>query len=505
MGGNPNGDPALLVHGRQDSAATFIPILEYLPDNCYYVALDLPGHGMSDPLPISLFYNAIYPNKIKKFIFFDPLPSLQRLQHTDPVQYYNMFYAEYYEHYNENNQNNRFLSKEKAMESVMRARGLSASQAEIVLSRNLKKVGDNLYRLSWDRRLKYPAPQNFPIDYYYQLFSNIPPTLIISATKAKGYSERAAAVDELVDRLKTTGNLTLETVEGNHDVHLVRPDAVAEKLLPFLKADHLKKYSTLVIQNCHITLINVIPYVEVPKPCRDDNATNGRTKQTSAPARSYNNLRRHMLASFIDTFLPSINPSSSIKRITSQRSLPGSPSPLDDDFSRSSDTDNTVIATLRRQYQRVSHSPPTLKAVTQSLRTITPPPSRPHATPSRENPNLPRPSSYGTRRDGQRSPASAHPIKSIIPMPKTGTAVRVETRTSEDFRALTRLRNVPYELPVDQNQENLCEQDFSVKSVHKIHNRARRPFPLALLILQNVPSARDIFNALMPSTTTPTH
>ncbi|CAH2101422.1 unnamed protein product [Euphydryas editha] len=52
--GNQKGMPVLLVHGRQDSAATFLPLLEYLPDDHYYVALDMPGHGKSDQLPIGI-------------------------------------------------------------------------------------------------------------------------------------------------------------------------------------------------------------------------------------------------------------------------------------------------------------------------------------------------------------------------------------------------------------------------------------------------------------------
>ncbi|KAJ8705510.1 hypothetical protein PYW08_012556 [Mythimna loreyi] len=47
--GNPANPPILLVHGFMDSAATFILLVEQLPDTFYYVAFDMPGHGKSDP------------------------------------------------------------------------------------------------------------------------------------------------------------------------------------------------------------------------------------------------------------------------------------------------------------------------------------------------------------------------------------------------------------------------------------------------------------------------
>lgn len=41
--GAPQHRPVLLVHGYMDSAATFIPIVELLPDDYFYLAVDLPG------------------------------------------------------------------------------------------------------------------------------------------------------------------------------------------------------------------------------------------------------------------------------------------------------------------------------------------------------------------------------------------------------------------------------------------------------------------------------
>ncbi|KAI8426966.1 hypothetical protein MSG28_014626 [Choristoneura fumiferana] len=207
--GNPDGPPALLVHGRQDSAATFAPLLELLPETYHYVGFDIPGNGLSDPLPhgvmlcrihfigalelvVRLFYNAVYPNRISKLVLLDPGPSWQRLQVHDPVEYFN---------------------KQKALESVSKARGFTPAQAELVL-------------LSWDKRLKYPAPQNYPTDFYYRVWSkNIPPTLMIAAKSSQGYSKgKAETVKLIADLEKNVENFLVLNVEGGHDVHFTNPE-----------------------------------------------------------------------------------------------------------------------------------------------------------------------------------------------------------------------------------------------------------------------------------------
>jgi hypothetical protein len=41
--GDPGRPPVLMIHGFMDSAATFIPLVENLPDKYYYVSFDFPG------------------------------------------------------------------------------------------------------------------------------------------------------------------------------------------------------------------------------------------------------------------------------------------------------------------------------------------------------------------------------------------------------------------------------------------------------------------------------
>ena len=57
--GNTAGLPWLGLHGWLDNAHTWVNLAPHLPDNVCLVALDLPGHGQSDPLPAGVHYHDV--------------------------------------------------------------------------------------------------------------------------------------------------------------------------------------------------------------------------------------------------------------------------------------------------------------------------------------------------------------------------------------------------------------------------------------------------------------
>lgn len=284
--GDPKGSPILLVHGRQDSSAGFIPLLELLPDNYYYVALDLPGHGKSDPFPIGimlqrfhyvaaismvvdhlgwdkfmylahsmaselgLFYNAIYPNRVRKFILLDPGLSLVRLMkylYNNFTDFYKK-YDEYYTNYNDYVKDTRVYSKRKALDAVKRARGLTEEQAELILSRNLKEIGPDQYRLSWDKRLKVLMTWYEPEDYYLELFSrNCPPLFIVSAAESLNYFDPKVSerMDGFFEKLRAkVDHFQLVTVPGGHDVHITHPFRISKEICEFLETNYDHDYKS---------------------------------------------------------------------------------------------------------------------------------------------------------------------------------------------------------------------------------------------------------------------
>ncbi|XP_058802008.1 serine hydrolase-like protein 2 isoform X2 [Phymastichus coffea] len=52
--GNPQKTHILVVHGIMDNAGAFDRLIAQLPENFYYVCIDLPGHGLSSHFPSGL-------------------------------------------------------------------------------------------------------------------------------------------------------------------------------------------------------------------------------------------------------------------------------------------------------------------------------------------------------------------------------------------------------------------------------------------------------------------
>ena len=57
--GPKNVKPMLAIHGWQDNAGTFDTLIPLLPEDTSYLAIDLPGHGLSSHFPDGLLYSQI--------------------------------------------------------------------------------------------------------------------------------------------------------------------------------------------------------------------------------------------------------------------------------------------------------------------------------------------------------------------------------------------------------------------------------------------------------------
>ncbi|KAM3624577.1 uncharacterized protein V6R79_025114 [Siganus canaliculatus] len=55
--GPEDGRPVLCLHGWADNCGTFNNLIPLLPKECRYVAVDIPGHGLSSHRPPGVFYS----------------------------------------------------------------------------------------------------------------------------------------------------------------------------------------------------------------------------------------------------------------------------------------------------------------------------------------------------------------------------------------------------------------------------------------------------------------
>ncbi|CAH2987627.1 unnamed protein product [Chilo suppressalis] len=266
-----SSEPVLMVHGRQDSAATFVPLVSHLPRTRQYVAVDLPGNGRSDSFPkgimiqryhfiavidyvikhfgwkscvylahsmgceIGLFYNAVWPGVISRFVHLDAGPSFQRLQqsYNDYERHFHNYYSNYRRY---NSDDSKVYTRRKALDAVMRARKMNEEQAAVILSRVLVKIGEDRYRMSWDPRMKTIVPQNLTNEGNIKLFTRDKiPSLLITMSEGHGGNLRGKdGADQLIRAMMEADNFREVVLSGQHDYHVTHAEEVAKYVVDFL-------------------------------------------------------------------------------------------------------------------------------------------------------------------------------------------------------------------------------------------------------------------------------
>ncbi|KAH9633668.1 hypothetical protein HF086_009768 [Spodoptera exigua] len=276
--GNPANPPILLVHGYMDTAATFILLVDQLPDDYYYVAFDMPGHGKSDPFPpgvivsqlnmveviriivkhmqwgkfafmahsmgfvIGMIYNHIFPGKITKMVHLDPVLAVTSYYypHHKLPYWYQYLYDMYYSNYESFITGPRkTLSLEEAVGLSVRNRNITEDQAETILSRSLIPAGDGRFRLSWEPRMKKIATAPISEEIFFTILTeHAPPTLIIEASDGINVNERAKkfALKVIENCRSILPNFYSVTVIGGHDVHITNSEGVAPYVAKFLRS-----------------------------------------------------------------------------------------------------------------------------------------------------------------------------------------------------------------------------------------------------------------------------
>lgn len=266
-----NSHPVLAIHGGFDNAATFDRLIPLLPKTFYYVAIDLPGHGLSSHIPpglpyyfvdfltsvlriiqyfnwkqvilmghsyggfVSAFFAAMYPELITKLIMLDIItPKMTAPQWT----VYTLRFI-----------NKKLIESEKfdplsvpeySYETIFsklkkgRATELSDEGAQALLTRFAIKRGDK-YSFAFDQRLKSALHPIVTIPHLLEIYSKIQcPLLIVFAEDSKPASE-VDYVQQVLHILKCNlKEFKFVLVKGNHDVHLNNPDVVFPHVCKFL-------------------------------------------------------------------------------------------------------------------------------------------------------------------------------------------------------------------------------------------------------------------------------
>ncbi|CAG9789720.1 unnamed protein product [Diatraea saccharalis] len=280
--GDPRNPPVLMLHGYLDTAATFIPLLEHLPDLYYYVGFDNPGHGKSDPYPIgpmvtqvtlievihrvvthmgwdkfmvlghsmafinAIFYHNVYPGKITSMVNIDALPAISNYYaiQDEPHFWYYYFYESCYDEYTKNFEDSPLYTREQALKLLMNSRDISREQAEVISVRGLEHIKEDLYRFT--RQLMMRKLGQFPVlqDMLKSVITKNPPRMLhLIAFRRSDRIGRAHSAD-IMEELAKDSRHSIVIVDGAHDVHITNPEALAPYIVEFLSDDELNKYKS---------------------------------------------------------------------------------------------------------------------------------------------------------------------------------------------------------------------------------------------------------------------
>ncbi|CAF4946766.1 unnamed protein product [Pieris macdunnoughi] len=271
--GNCYDPPVLLCHGLIDSAACFRPLIRLLPQKFYYIGIELPGNGKSDPFPrgmvLTLYdfvyavhvvvnhfrwekfigiahsfgssvvkiYNLCYPGKLTKIIEFDP--ALYRMVTLgDFHDWYQVTFGDFFKNFNEYNidiEKTMKVSKDEAIQRSMKRRQLSEKYAKETLERISIPAGDGFVRYTYDRRLKVIQTPPYTPEHYKDVLTSVKtPTLSIIAQDTIDFGIYEQTPFLLDETAYPNGNCRIKIVKGSHDVHYNNPECIADYVTEFL-------------------------------------------------------------------------------------------------------------------------------------------------------------------------------------------------------------------------------------------------------------------------------
>lgn len=255
--GHPESPPVLALHGWLDNANSFDLIAPYLQSDCYFIAIDLPGHGHSFHLPPACNYHfidgifiVIQVLEALKYSMFHLIGhsmgaslasliagiipqrvlSLGLIEAIGPLVAPQNTASEQLTTYAINLQ--KLTTKVRSFESIEHAALIRSSknyisyeQSKLICSRALKKINQSYY---WrhDKRLYLSSPLKMTEEQVLSCLTKIScNTQLILASH--GYKFKP---DLLKRRIESVQHLTFNTLEGRHHIHMEQPEAVAQLL-----------------------------------------------------------------------------------------------------------------------------------------------------------------------------------------------------------------------------------------------------------------------------------
>lgn len=261
--GDPSHLPVLALHGWLDNAASFDRIAPLL-SNIYLIAIDLPGHGLSDHQPkgthihlidylieivliadalkleqyvllghslgaaIASFIAGTTPDKILGVALIDALGFMSSPSEHAPSQVH--AYLEEITRYKPT-RGVQYENPEEAILARLAAGHVGRTAAEILVHRGLKQLENGKWTWRTDPRLLMPLSMLFTEEQTLAFLKNIKAPVLIIRPK-EGYP---FPPDMVENRLNAVEKLAIFETPGKHHVHLDSPEVIVDILTNFFQ------------------------------------------------------------------------------------------------------------------------------------------------------------------------------------------------------------------------------------------------------------------------------
>ncbi|KAJ8725597.1 hypothetical protein PYW08_003780 [Mythimna loreyi] len=272
--GSGDQQPILALHGWQDNAGTWDPLIPMIIKDRPILALDFPGHGFSSWIPPGmLYYHWELPRIILYLKEYFKMEKVALLSHSmgaiasmrfatifpDDVEFYIAIDSLIYDDYDLNDVINRIsvtmrkgiiaqtrLDKEPplyTLEDMIKIwhagtrKSVALESVPHLLKRGAKqsKTDPTKYYFSRDSRLKYSLFNAEDKKFVEALVRRLKcPTLYVKAIDSP-YSSDAYSIEMREILEQTNENYEFHFVRGTHHVHLNNPELVAPLIKNFVK------------------------------------------------------------------------------------------------------------------------------------------------------------------------------------------------------------------------------------------------------------------------------
>ncbi|GJQ82507.1 hypothetical protein Trydic_g14493 [Trypoxylus dichotomus] len=260
----------LVIHGVLDNAGAFDNLIPYLPQNFYYICVDLPSHGKSSNFPLTLpihtidfvvpirivadffkrekyiamghslggqlfmFFAQLYPETISKVILLDSM----YLFPFDENMFLDIAKSGFDRLFRllEQGQTPKVIyTYEEAIQKLINGRDhgqMTRFAAEPLVKRMFEKVGENKYVMNIDSRLKdrfYPSgTMGFLVKVHRRKPVNCPVLILLSTDRSLDY------LFEPLYKFYVENGYEIHKYEGHHDMHSTNPEFIASFIVKFL-------------------------------------------------------------------------------------------------------------------------------------------------------------------------------------------------------------------------------------------------------------------------------